>query len=123
MKPIFKIVFGVAIGFVAPRIPKWLTPSYISGNYSQYFPNKQTKVLVYGTQTCPYCAKTKEFLAQGSIPFLYIDLETNELGRKQFNELGGDGQVPKILIGDRQIIGFKPDAITSAWEVVKKNTQ
>lgn len=104
---------GLGIGYAVPRVTTWLTPAYETGNYRAYFPNEQTKVVMYGTSWCGYCAKTRAYLAERKIPFVELDIEKNTLAAKQHLELGGGG-VPKILIGDRKIQGFMPEVIDAA---------
>ncbi|MBY0572106.1 MAG: glutaredoxin family protein [Undibacterium sp.] len=127
MKKILKSTFlyalilagGLGIGYIIPRVPEWLKPAYTEGNYAAYYPNAETKVVMYGTKWCAYCKKTREYLTEKNIPFLDIDIEDSVPGAAQFKALGG-GSIPKVLIGERQIIGFKPDVLSDAWKIISK---
>jgi mycoredoxin len=109
---------GLAAGRYAPQLVRMVTPSYSEGDFSAYYPDAKTKVVVYGTETCPYCIKTRAYLKERHIAFADIDVDKSDKGKRDFAELGGKG-VPLILIGNRQMNGFNPDAIAAAIEKVK----
>ncbi|WP_305822654.1 glutaredoxin family protein [Massilia brevitalea] len=96
---------GIAIGTIAPRVPQWLKGDYTEGNYAAYFPNPSTKVVMYGTSTCPYCAKAREYLDQRGIAYADYDVQKSPAAKEAFSKLDGKG-VPLILIGNRRIDGF-----------------
>lgn len=108
---------GLGTGFVVANAPKWLKKPYVEGNYAAYYPNAQTKVVVYGTQSCPYCAKTREFLRAKKIEFADLDVQHSPKAQKEFEQLGGSG-VPVVLIGNRRIQGFNQDAFEAALKTV-----
>ena len=109
------LVAGLGVGLAAANIPRWLTPSYIEGDYQAYFPDAKTKVVLYATSTCPFCAKTQEYLKAKNIAYIKLDLDESEQARKQFKQLKGE-MVPLILVGNRQISGFKPEVLESALQ-------
>lgn len=107
------IAAGVAIGTLAPRVPQWLKGDYTEGNYAAYFPNPSTKVVMYGTSTCPYCAKARDYLRERGIAFADYDVQKSPAAREAFSKLDGKG-VPLILIGNRRIDGFMPPVYDEA---------
>lgn len=107
------MVAGLAIGYAAINLPKWLKSPYTEGDYAQYFPNSGTKVVVYGTQSCPFCIKTRDFLATQKIQYADFDIEKLDKARQEFLKLGGEG-VPLIIIGNRRIEGFNQVQIEAA---------
>ena len=107
------IAAGVAIGTLAPRVPQWLKGDYTEGNYAAYFPNPSTKVVMYGTSTCPYCAKARDYLRERGIAFADYDVQKSQAAKEAFSKLGGKG-VPLILIGNRRIDGFMPPVYDDA---------
>ncbi len=107
------IAAGVAIGTLAPRVPQWLKGDYTEGNYAAYFPNPNTKVVMYGTATCPHCAKARDYLRERGIAFADYDVQQSPAAREAFSKLGGKG-VPLILIGNRRIDGFMPPVYDEA---------
>lgn len=105
---------GLALGYAVPRIPEWFKPAYIEGDYSAYLANAQSKVVLYGTKWCPYCAKTKAYFAEHNIQYEELDIENSALAQQQFKQLAGGGTIPKVIIGNRMIVGFVPDAFEAA---------
>lgn len=108
---------GLGSGWVLAHIPNWLKKPYNEGNYAQYYPNAQTKVVIYGTQSCPYCAKTREFLKAKNIAFADFDVQKSDKANKEFTALGGGG-VPMILVGNRQIQGFQQKVLEESLQKV-----
>ena len=104
---------GLAAGRYAPQLIRMVTPNYSEGDFSAYYPDAKTNVVVYGTETCPYCIKTRDYLKAHRIAFADIDVNKSEKGKRDFEKLGGKG-VPLILIGNRQMNGFNQPAIEAA---------
>ncbi|WP_096552321.1 glutaredoxin family protein [Ureibacillus thermosphaericus] len=68
-------------------------------------------VIVYTTNSCPYCVMVKNFLNQQRIPFEEINVEAKpELMLELVNKTGQMG-VPQIEIDGQWIVGFNPNAI------------
>ena len=65
-----------------------------------------TKVIVYSTQTCPWCQKTKDFLKQNKIDFKEIDVGNDEKAAKEMMDKSGQMGVPVIDIDGTIIHGF-----------------
>lgn len=111
------LVAGLVIGYAVINLPKWLKSPYTEGNYSQYFPNQTTKVIVYGTQSCPFCIKTRDLLNTQKIQFADFDIEKTDKAKQEFLTLGGES-VPLIIIGNRRIVGFDQTQIEAALAAV-----
>jgi len=75
---------------------------------------KETKIIVYGTPTCPYCILAKQYLEGKKVKFEYVDLSVQK--DRVFEIIAKSGQtgVPVIDINSRIIIGFDRDAIDVA---------
>lgn len=71
------------------------------------------EVVLYGTQWCGYCAKTRQLLTARKIPFREYDIERSDEGYAQYEQLNGAG-VPLIVIRTDVIRGFDEDAINQA---------
>lgn len=108
---------GLALGFGAPRAYEWLKPNYVEGDYSAYLSGGNTKVVLYTTSWCPYCAKAKAYFKENKIAYTEMDIEKSETAKRQHQELGG-GTIPKVLIGNRMIAGFIPSAFDAALSKV-----
>jgi glutaredoxin len=113
---------GLAIGFVVPRAYEWLKPKYVEGDYSAYLKGANSRVVLYSTSWCPYCAKVKAYFDKNKIAYTEMDIEKSEAARQQHIALGG-GPVPKVLIGNRMIVGFIPDAFDAALSKVVASNQ
>ena len=70
-------------------------------------------VVLYTTSWCPYCRKARSFFQQANIPFTEYDIEKSTYAYKQYQQISGRG-VPVIVIGDRVVQGYNPQAIRSA---------
>jgi glutaredoxin len=112
---------GLAIGHYLPQAVRMVMPKYSEGNFNAYYPDAKTKVVVYGTETCPYCARTRAYLKERNIAFSDFDVNKSEKGKHDFGELGGKA-VPVILIGDRKLVGFDREAIDAALGKLKPAT-
>jgi glutaredoxin len=107
------VAIGLAIGTIAPRVPGWLKADYTEGDYAAYFPDAATKVVLYGTPTCPYCGKARAYLKERGVAYADYDLTTSPQGKQAYDRLKGKG-VPLLLIGGRRIDGFSPKAFDDA---------
>ena len=116
------LVIGLALGHYAPQVVRMLTPDYSEGNFSAYYPDEKVKVVLYGTETCPYCVQARKYLGTRQIAFVDLDINHSEKGRRDFSALGGTG-VPLILIGNRQMTGFNRAAIDAALAKIKPETR
>lgn len=112
------LISGLAAGRYIPQITRMMTPKYSEGNFDAYYPDARTRVIVYGTETCPYCMKTRAYLKERHIPFVDIDIAKSEKGKHDYAQLGGKG-VPLILIGNRQMTGFNRVEIDHALDNAK----
>jgi glutaredoxin len=112
---------GLGIGQYVPKLVNMLKPSYSEGNFAAYYPDAKTRVVVYGTETCPFCAKTRAYLKERNIAFGDFDVDKSDKGKRDFGELGGKA-VPVILIGNRKLVGFNQKAIDAALDQLKSKS-
>ena len=66
-------------------------------------------ITLYMTSWCPHCKRARAYFHQRGLAFTEIDVEDSEAGRKEYLALGGGG-VPIILVGDKVMRGFNPQA-------------
>jgi glutaredoxin 3 len=65
------------------------------------------KVVVYTTQSCPYCRAAKELLNKRSIAFTEIDVTGDADARERLVEMsGGRMTVPQIFVDGKAIGGY-----------------
>ena len=71
-------------------------------------------VKVYSTQTCPWCAKVKEFLKENKVPFTTIDVTSDQKAAKEMVEKSGQMGVPVIDVNGKILVGFNEPKLKEA---------
>lgn len=64
------------------------------------------KVIVYSTQTCPYCILLKNWLDEKKVEYEYNDVGVNQEKAKEMTDKTGQMGVPVIDIDGVVITGF-----------------
>lgn len=80
------------------------TPDYSTGGGG---------VVLYATQWCKYCEKTRKLFAQYDIQYVEYDIERSAEGHRQYKKLGGRG-VPVVNANGTIIHGYSPELILNA---------
>ena len=64
------------------------------------------EILVYSTQTCPFCDRAKELLASKNLEYkeILIDIDANK--RQEMMDKSGRRTVPQIFIDQHHVGGF-----------------
>ena len=62
-------------------------------------------VIVYTSNTCPYCTSTKEYLNEKGVEFIEKNVQTEAESRKELMAMGHMG-VPVVVIDGEEIVGF-----------------
>lgn len=75
---------------------------------------KQKKVTVYSTPTCPYCVYAKQFLSEQGVSFEDVDVSKDRLRAVEMVRKSGQMGVPVLDIDDTILVGFQPQAIMNA---------
>ncbi|MDP8299781.1 MAG: glutaredoxin domain-containing protein [Candidatus Tantalella remota] len=71
-------------------------------------------VIVYGTPTCPYCVRVKEYLTENSIEFENVDVAEDNNRVQEMVDKSGQMGVPVIDIDGEIIVGFEKEKISQA---------
>ncbi len=79
------------------------------------------KVIVYSTQTCPYCVMAKDFFKENNIPFEDVDVSIDRERAMEMVEKSGQMGVPVIDIDNNIIVGFRPDVFSNLLGLDTKN--
>ncbi|MCP3681420.1 MAG: NrdH-redoxin [bacterium] len=74
-------------------------------------------VTVYGTATCPWCDRVKEFLSSSNIEFKYIDVSADKEAAEEMVKKSGQMGVPVIIVDEEIIVGFNQDALKKALKL------
>ncbi len=72
------------------------------------------KVIVYSTQTCPFCTMVEDFLRQNKVEFKHFDVGSDRAALKEMVQKSGQTGVPVIDIDGKIIIGFNEPALREA---------
>ena len=75
------------------------------------------KVKIYSTKTCPWCRKTKEFLAENKIPFEEVDVGADRKAAEEMVKKSGQMGVPVIEIDGTVIVGYDKPALKKALKI------
>lgn len=71
-------------------------------------------VVLYATEWCGYCKKTRQYFAKNDIPYVEYDIEKSAEGKRQFDELSDSGGVPLVVIKGHVIQGYSEKQISWA---------
>lgn len=110
---------GLTVGLAAAKLPKLLERPYQEGNYANHFANPNSKIVLYGTTTCPFCAKARKYLSEKKVDYSDFNVDVSDTAHKKYASLNVKS-VPVILIGDRLITGFRPEAIDDALKAIRQ---
>lgn len=64
-----------------------------------------SEVIIYTTQTCPYCVKAKMLLKKKGIKYKEIDASDDAIREDMIKKSAGKRTVPQIFIGEKHIGG------------------
>ena len=65
----------------------------------------QPPVVMYTTQSCPYCKRARKLLQDKQVAFTDIDVESADVMREEMRRRSGRTSVPQIFIGDTHVGG------------------
>lgn len=74
-------------------------------------------VVVYGTPTCPFCIRLKQYLKDNNIVFEDVDLGKYPEKVAEMVEKSGQMGVPVIDIDGEIIVGFDREKISSLLDI------
>lgn len=112
------LLIGAAAGLGVASLLKARTPTHIEGNYQQLHAEAGKSVILLGTAWCGYCEQTRAHLRSNGVEFADWDVEQSATAEERLRELGGQG-VPVVVIGNRQIRGFRVEAIDAALQLLR----
>ncbi|MDO5017900.1 MAG: glutaredoxin family protein [Lagierella massiliensis] len=74
------------------------------------------KVVVYSSNTCPYCVAAKDFLKSNDIEFTERNISTDTEARMELMKMGHMG-VPVIIVENEEIVGFDEPKLRQLLEI------
>ena len=72
-----------------------------------------SKVVVYTSNTCPYCTMAKDYLNEKGVEFEEKNVQNDAAARDELISMGYTG-VPVLVIGEEEIVGFDRARIDAA---------
>jgi len=75
------------------------------------------KVIVYSSDSCPYCIMAKDFFKENNIKFEEKDVSADQVAADEMVEKSGQRGIPVIDIEGEIIVGFNVPAIKKALEI------
>jgi len=79
--------------------------------------NKDAKVRVYSTATCPWCQTAKDFLKKNGIRFEDINVGEDQEAAQKMVEKSGQMSVPVIEVDGQIIIGYDEGKLKKALDM------
>lgn len=76
------------------------------------------QAVLYTTEWCGYCARTRKFFQENNIAFREYDIEKSTEGHTQYERLGGNG-VPVVVIADQVIHGYDEETLREALAALR----
>jgi len=104
LKKVLLVILVAVVAIQWDSIRRVLPGNHTYGDY------QVQPVVLYATEWCGFCKKTRDLLAQHNIDYLEYDIEKSEEGRAQYDDLGGRG-VPVLLINGEVVRGFNASRI------------
>lgn len=74
-------------------------------------------VTVYSTQSCPWCARAKEFLKEHKVSFKNVDVGASQKAAEEMVKKSGQRGVPVIDVNGTIIVGFDEDGLKKALKL------
>jgi glutaredoxin len=65
----------------------------------------QSRVVMYATATCGYCAQARAYFKQRGVEWEERDIDASAQARSEWKELGGFA-TPLIVVNGQRLIGF-----------------
>ena len=94
----------------------WQNWGSITGFFSSPDPRvSESEVVLYATDWCGYCDKTRKLFAKEGIPYVEYDIEKSTDAYKEYKRLGGRG-VPVVTANGTVIHGYSPQRVLAAVE-------
>jgi glutaredoxin 3 len=80
------------------------------------------KIVLYSTSWCPHCREAREYFTARDIPFVELDVETDEEAMDALFTKYATKRVPLVVIGDDEAIikGFTPEMFENALRGLRK---
>ncbi len=68
-------------------------------------------IIVFGTPTCSWCRKVKDYLGTHGFTYKYLDVSKDEKAAQDMQRKTGQMGVPQIWINNTAVVGFDREKI------------
>lgn len=75
------------------------------------------KVIIYGTDSCPWCHKAREFMKENKIKFTDKNVGEDKKAATEMIKKSGQMGVPVIDINDEIIVGFDEEKLRNLLKI------
>jgi glutaredoxin len=90
-----------------------LTPAVQQVMRNHFDGQGKPRVVLYGTETCPYCKRMRAHLDGSKVAYQFVDVTGMDDGRRDFDTLRGRGY-PLVFVGYRRIDGYDESRVDEA---------
>lgn len=75
------------------------------------------KVIIYGTDSCPWCHKAREFMKEHKIKFIDKNVGRDQKTAAEMIKKSGQQGVPVIDVNGEIIVGFDEDRLRNLLKI------
>jgi glutaredoxin-like YruB-family protein len=79
-------------------------------------PTKQKEIIIYSTETCPYCKMVKQYFDENKIKYVDLDVSRDEKAAEEMIKKSGQMGVPVIDINGQIVVGFDKNELARILE-------
>jgi glutaredoxin-like YruB-family protein len=79
-------------------------------------PTKQKEIIIYSTETCPYCKMVKQYFDENKIKYVDLDVSQDEKAAEEMIKKSGQMGVPVIDINGQIVVGFDKNELARILE-------
>ncbi len=82
--------------------------------------NLKQSIIVFGTPTCSWCRKVKDYLAANGYNYKYIDVSKDAQALRNMQGKSGQTGVPQLWINHTAVVGFDRQKIDRLLNIKHK---
>jgi len=75
------------------------------------------KIIIYGTDSCPWCHKAREFMKEHKVKFTDKNVGEDQKAAQEMIKKSGQQGVPVIDVDGEIIVGFDEDRLRSLLKI------
>ena len=75
------------------------------------------KIIIYGTDSCPWCHKAREFMKEHKVKFTDKNVGEDQKAAQEMIKKSGQQGVPVIDVNGEIIVGFDEDRLKSLLNI------